>query len=151
MEVPNSARSTHWTFVEIQDGSGWQFQIPEVTAQAQTTEITRETHKGMIRVHAHTPDLYELYFEVVSYPGKLDHRALIEKHKPFFEMKFTIVSFSEVNTGPFKKLQTTEFTFESGEKTRRIIYIEDANRSYRVIFNPLSNLNLDVLNSLEPR
>ena len=151
MEVPNSARSTHWTFVEIQDGSGWQFQIPEVTAQAQTTEITRETHKGMIRVHAHTPDLYELYFEVVSYPERLDHQELIEKQKPFIEKKFTNVSFSEIGSGTFKKFPTTDFTFESDEKTRRFIYIKDATRSYRVILNPLSNLNLDVLNSLEPR
>jgi hypothetical protein len=151
MEVPNSARSTRWTFVEIQDGSGWRFQIPEVTAQAQSTEITRDTHKGMIRVHTHTPDLFELYFEVVSYPGTLEHQALIEKQKPFIEKKFTNVSFSEVITGPFKKLQRTEFTFESDEKTRRFIYIEDACRSYRLIFNPLSDLNLDVLNSFELR
>jgi hypothetical protein len=151
MEVPNSTRSTQWKYVEIQDGSGWQFQIPEVTAKAQTTEITRDTLKGMVRVHAHSPDLFELYFEVVSYPEMLDHQKLIEEQKPFIEKKFTNVSFSEVGSGPFKKFPTTEFTFESDEKTRRFVYIEDANRSYRVIFNPLSNLNLDVLNSLEPR
>jgi hypothetical protein len=151
MKVSNSARSSHWTLVEIQDGSGWQFQIPEVTAKAQTIEITRDTHKGMIRVHAHTPDLYELYFEVVSYPERLDHQELIEKQKPFIEKKFTNVRFSEVNTSTFKKFQTAEFTFESDEKTRRFIYIKDATRSYRVILNPLSNLNVDVLNSLEPR
>ena len=149
MEVPNSARSTHWKLVVVEDGSGWQFQVPEVTEQAQTTEITRDTHKGKIKVHAHTADLFELYFEVVSYPEKLDHQALIEKQKPFIEQEFTNVSFSEVSAQTFKGLPTTEFTFESEEKTRRFIYIEDASRSYRVIFNPLSNLNLDVLNSLE--
>ena len=151
MEIANNARSTQWNIVEIQDGSGWQFQIPEVTEQAQTGEITRDTHQGMVKVHAHTPDLFELYFEVVSYPERLDHQALIEKQKPFIERKFTNVSFSEVGTGIFKKLPTAEFTFECEEKTRRFIYLEDTSRSYRVIFNPLSNLNLDVLNSLEPR
>ena len=151
MEVSNRERSTHWKFVEVQDGSGWQFQIPEVTSQVQTTEITRDTHEGMVRVHAHTPDLFELYFEVVSYPERLDHQALIEKQKPFIEKKFMNVSFSKVSTGNFRKLTTAEFTFESEEKTRKFIYIEEPNRSYRVIFNPLSNLNLDVLNSLEPR
>ena len=147
----NSARSTRWKFVEVEDGSSWQFQIPEVTEKAQTSEITRDTHKGIIKVHTHTPDLFELYFEVVSYPEKLDHQALIEKQKPFIEKKFTKVSFSKANTGTFKNFPTAEFTFESEEKTRRFIYIKDACRSYRVIFNPLSNLNLGVLNSLEQR
>jgi len=151
MSVPNSAQSTHWKTVEVQDSSGWQFQIPEVTEQSQTTEFTRDTHKGVIKVHAHTPDLFELYFEVVSYPEKLDHQAMIEKQKPFIEKQFTSVSFSKVNTCTFKRLPTIEFTFESEEKTRRFIYIEDVSRSYRVIFNPLSNLNLDVLDSLARR
>ena len=151
MEVPNSAGSTHWNLVEVQDGSRWQFQVPEITGRAQSTEITRDTHKGMVKVHAHTPDLFELYFEVVSYPGKLDHQPLIEKQKPFIEQAFTNVSFSEINSSTLKGLPTTEFTFESEEKSRRFIYIEDASRSYRVIFNPLSDLNRDVLDSLERR
>jgi len=151
MGITNRAPSSHWNLIDVQDGSRWQFQIPEITERAQRTEIIRDTHKGMVKVHAHTPDLFELYFEVVSYPEKLDHQALIEKQKPFIEQAFTNVSFSQVSTHRFKRLPTTEFTFESEEKSRRFVYYENAGRSYRVIFNPLSHLNLDVLDSLQCR
>ncbi len=131
-----------------EDGHDWVFKIPTITSTDQTTEVTRDSHRDMQRVHAHTVDLYELYFEIVSHASLLDHAALIEKQKPFISEKFSNVTFSEVETCQFKGLPSTAFTFTSDEKTRRFMFIDSQNRSYRVILNPLSPLNFDVLESL---
>ena len=55
----------------------YSLQIPSVTPSGQAVEVDKDERAGMRRVHAHSPDLSELYFEIVSYPGLIDHDQAI--------------------------------------------------------------------------
>jgi len=126
----------------------WQLSLPDITPNGQRNEVTRDSHKGMEKAHSHSPNLFELYFEAVSYPGKLELLLLIKKQKPFIEQKSSHVSFSVVGDLQSNGFQCTSFMFESDEKTRKFMLVDNTERTHRTILNPLSGLNLVVLGTL---
>ncbi len=127
---------------------GWQFQIPVITPGGQVTEVTRHEKQGSLLAHAHSPDYFELYFELVSFTGSVPARSLIPKLQGQLKDQFSEVTFTEIRQGDLLGFSTTEFTFSSTEKTRRFIFVDGNKRTYRLIYNPLSPLNEIVLDSV---
>ena len=133
--------------IKSEQNHQWAYDIPSRLAGGQSSETTRDCHEGMERAHSHSTDFATLYFEVVSYPNKVEHQPIIQQQQPAIANRFSNVTFTPVETFKFNGRPATEFTFESDEKTRRFIFIDGDERSYRIIYNPLSNVNHEVLES----
>ena len=127
-------------------------QIPKVTPTGQSVEILEDQRDGVHRVHAHSPDLSELYFEIVSYPAQIDHDEAVAEQKGFLSRQSPDAAITATRRCAVGTSDATEFRFEGtlqGRwKVRRFVFMSTPNRTYRVIYDPTSAVNERVLESL---
>jgi hypothetical protein len=130
----------------------YSMQIPNVTPSGQMVEIVKSEHAGMHGVHAHSPDLSELYFELVSYPGLIDHEEAITGQKAFLSEQSSDARIADTKHSAIHTFKATEFRFEGtlqGRwKVRRFIFVDSPIRTYRIVYDHTSELNERVLDSL---
>lgn len=139
--------------IEISDSEGgFVFHAPDVTPTGQPVQILRDERDGVHRAHALSPDESELYFEVVSYPHHIDHREAAAQQKRFLAEHSSDGAYTTAQATTVKSLPATEFGFQGtlgGRwKVRRFIFVDTTARTYRIIYDPTSGLNLQVLDSL---
>lgn len=126
-------------------------QIPEITPGGQTVEVLQEEHTGKNRMHAHSPDLSELYFEIVSYEGIAAHDVAISEQKTFLSDRSQDARISDTKRCTVHGFEATEFCFEGMlegcSKVRRFIFVDSPIRTYRIVYDPTSRVNEQVLDS----
>jgi hypothetical protein len=139
--------------VEITDSEfRFSFRVPEVTPKGQPVQILRDERDGVHRVHALSPDESELYLEVVSSPGLMNHEDVVGQQQRFLAEHSPDGSFTHASGTIVKSHPATEFSFQGtlgGRwKVCRFVFIDSDVRTFRIIYDPTSNLNAEVLDSL---
>jgi len=61
----------------------YSLRIPNTTPRGQPVDILKDQREGAHRVHAQSPDDSELYFEIVSAPGLINHEEAVAQQKAF--------------------------------------------------------------------
>jgi hypothetical protein len=124
------------------------FQYPDPTPQGYAVE-SKESNPApaVTRVHLTSPGSQELYFEVGRYPAVAPEVAY-EQFK-----QSLIQQFGEVEVGLLEGTRVAArpafgFTFRWTAGTRTVFYVPDDNGLYRILYNPQSPLNGQVLSSL---
>ncbi len=123
------------------------FRVPAETPLRQEVRVDRSEEEGIHRVHVYSPDRSELYFEVVSYPGHIDHQQALQAQKSYLREQFVEPVIGATAPGTFQSLPRSKFAFQAGEITREFLYVDSAVRTYRIIRNPASALNDQVLST----
>jgi hypothetical protein len=127
-------------------------QIPNTTPKGQPVEILMDQHEGTHRVHAQSPDSSDLYFEIVSAPRLINHEEAVAQQKAFLSSQSSDAAITAAKHSLVGNFDATEFGFEGtlgGRwKVRHFIFLDSAVRTYRIIYDPRSQVNEQILDSL---
>jgi hypothetical protein len=127
----------------------FEFDYPRATAGGSTVTVQRSTHDGDERVHISSEDL-EVYFELDRAADRTAMgglRELAEDVRGRFEGAWFSVPGRTQLCG--ESAHTVHFRFDG--RVRWAILTEDASPSYRVILDPRSSTNLEILGTLRKR
>lgn len=127
----------------------FRFEFPDPPPSGQSVVIDRVEHEGTHRVHVYTPDRFELYFEVIAYPDFRDHAQLYQQQKEGLVAGFEDANVGSLQRANFGSFEAHDFVFSGGTITRRFLFVDSPQRSYRIVYNPLSPLNEEILATLE--
>ena len=140
-----------WTVVADRE-HGFSIRIPSRTPSDQSVTIDRAERDGVGRVHAHTPDGSELYVEVVAYPGLIDRQEAAIEQRRFLSERDPECRLTRVRAIKIGSLMGSGFRFTGilgGQpKARRFVFVDTADRTFRIVYDPTSTLNAAVLRTL---
>jgi hypothetical protein len=146
-----SERAPTWTVVAVRE-HGFAIRIPSRTPSGQSVTIDRAERDGVGRVHAHSPDGSELYFEVVAYPGHIDRREAAIEQRRYLSEQDPAGRLSRVRAIKLGSLVGSGFAFTGilgGQpRVRRFLFVDAADRTYRIVYDPTSTLNRTVFRTL---
>ena len=129
-------------------GSAVGFRYPAVTPQGQTVERVDETandHRGDIeRVHLSSPDKQELYVEGIRFRG-LSPQDEHERHRAYLEQRFGAGSVTPLSETSHGEQPAWEYSFRWKDGERSVLLLELDGDTYRILWNPRSELNLRVV------
>jgi len=130
----------------------YSLRIPTTTPSGQPVEILKDQRTAAHRIHAQSPDASELYFEIVSAPGLINHEEAVAQQKAFLSSQSSDAAITATKQSVVRSFGATEFDFEGtleGRwKVRHFIFLDSAIRTYRIIYDPRSEVNEQILDSL---
>ena len=131
---------------------GWsiQFDYPDPTPQGFAIRRDETPFRANERVHLSSPESQELYFEVVRF-RELAPEDEYTSHKPYLEQWFgtdSVTALTETSLHG-RPVLTYAFRWDGGE--RSVLLLQEGGDTYRVIYDPRSPLNADVLATLATR
>jgi hypothetical protein len=134
---------------------GYSLWLPESTPSGQPVSVETRVRDGVHVMHAASPDQSELYFEVCSYTGRLDHPKLAAEQREFLRIQSHDGRTTAVAEAAVGELSGTTFDFrgtlQGRWKERRFFYVDGNSRTYRIVHDPTSDLNARIFRSLELR
>ena len=132
---------------------GYAVWIPESTPNHQKVTIETRENAGILIMHAESPDQSELYFEVTTYPSITDHHTLAGQQQEFLREHSKDGTMTDIIQETMANYSGTTFDFrgtlQGKWKERRFFFVNGSQRTFRVVHDPTSTLNLEVLTSLE--
>jgi hypothetical protein len=130
----------------------YSLRIPNTTPRGQPVEILKDQREGTHRVHAQSPDDSELYFEIVSAPGLMNHEQAVAEQQAYLSSQSSDAAITAATQSVVRSFSATEFSYQGtlgGRwKVRRFIFLDSAIRTYRIVYDPRSTLNEQILDSL---
>lgn len=140
-----------WTVVDDLE-HGFSIRIPSRTPSDQSVTIDRAERDGVGRVHAHSPDGSELYVEVVAYPGLIDRREAAVEQRRYLSEQDPECRLSRVRAIKLGSLVGSGFAFTGtlGDqlRVRRFLFVDAADRTFRIVYDQTSALNRAALRTL---
>lgn len=131
---------------------GYEVWIPESTPNGQSVTVETRENAGVHIMHAESPDQSELYFEVTAYPSMREQYQLAGEQQEFLREHSADGSLTDITQGTVGNFSGTTFDFrgtlQGKWKERRFLFVDSATRTFRVVHDPTSTLNLEVLKSL---
>lgn len=127
--------------------------IPAETVNGRLVNIESREQDGRHIMHAESPDQSEFYFELFAYEGLKDHTALVRDQQAFLQENSLDGTYSEAARGTLYHLEGTIFDFsgtlQNRWKVRRFLFLDGPNRTYRIVHDPTSELNIRALQTLQ--
>jgi hypothetical protein len=128
-----------------------EFSYPAVTPQGRAVERNEEAFRDYARVHLSSPDTQELYLEVVRFDGVAPEDEYLH-HRPYLEKRFgadSITALTETSLQG-RPAWTYAFRWDEGERAmERAVFLLPVGRdTYRIIYDPRSQLNADVIGTV---
>jgi hypothetical protein len=143
-----------WQRLEL-EGFALMLDYPAVTPQGVTVERADESvvdHPfagAFERVHL-TSDSGEVYVEVARFPGRTP-QAEYATHVPHLEHRFGADSVSELSETIAAERQAWAYGFQWEGGERSVLLFEVEGDTYRVIHDPRSGLNAEIVGTLAIR
>ena len=125
------------------------FNYPATTPEGHAVEKVEEQHDDAVRIHLSSRDSQELYFEVTKYPD-LIAREEYERHKAYLEQRFAGFDFAigELQETSLASRPAHTYTFRWRDAERTVMLIHKDGATYRIIYDPRSPLNAQVLSTV---
>lgn len=141
------SEASHWTRFS-QPGFRLAFSYPDPTPEGQPVVRDEQPFRGYSRVHLSSRDRRELYLEVVRFHD-LAPQDEYQEHKPYLEHRFGDDSISSLTDTRLRDWPAFAYSFgwsEEGESVERsVLLVQVAGETYRIIFDPRSELNSRVI------
>ena len=123
------------------------FRYPDPTPQQRQVKVARIARQGGVRVHLTSPGFPELYFEAALYPGVTDAQA-----KAAFLQGLRAGSpapqIGEPEGVSISGLRGEGIALRWPDRSRQVYFLNGAADVYRIILDPGSQLNWDILATL---
>jgi hypothetical protein len=130
----------------------WSVALPQITPSGRPVTIRRDTRTDSTLMHAESPDQSELYFEVLCYTTLRDHSAAIAAQQSILAEHAQDHRIGAVASTTVNGRAATTFDFEGWlqgrRKVRRFLFIDAGGCTHRIVFDPTSTLNHDILAAL---
>ena len=124
------------------------FKYPQITPQGHLVEKVETQSEERIRVHFMSKESRELYFEITKYIG-LPAQAEYQNHKEYLENRPEGHIVSDLREIRWMSQTAYEYSIKWRQGTRIVMLIETDNTTYRVLYDPDSPLNVQVLSTLQ--
>jgi hypothetical protein len=123
---------------------------PSLTPQGSIVELEEEETSDFVRVHLISRDSPEVYFEVRRYRDLLPHDDY-QRHRAYLEQRFAKESFtiSELIDHSLAGTAVKQYAFQWDAKQRVAILIQQGPATYRIIYDPVSPINVQILSTVE--
>ena len=132
----------------VYPGFALRFRYPQVTPQGHIVEKDESQIDEAIRVHFTSKESYELYFEISKYtalPAQAEH----QKHRESLENRPGGYVVSDLKEIRWMSQPAFEYSIKWQEGARVVMLIEADNATYRILYDPNSPLNVQVLSTLQ--
>lgn len=137
----------------VNEDYGYAVSLPTTTPNGQKVTILSGEHSGVHILHAESPDQSELYFEVAAYQAILDHAALVKEQQEHLGAQSADGKLTEMTWETLASHTGTTFDFggtlQGRWKERRFLFLDGLSRTYRVVYDPTSPLNVQTLRALK--
>jgi hypothetical protein len=124
---------------------------PAVTPQGRAAERVEEQavdHRGDIeRVHISSGEGGDLYVELMRFRN-LEPQDEYDGHRPYLERRFGADAVSDLTETSLLGRQAWAYDLRWDEGERSVLLLQVASDTYRVIYDPRSELNAEVLATL---
>jgi hypothetical protein len=131
---------------------GYAAAIPQAAPSGAPVRIRSGERDGVHVLHAESPDRSEIYFELTVYPDLRAHAALAESQCRYLHQHASDASTTTAEATRIGNRAALAFEFrgtlDGRWKVRRFLCIDDA-RTYRVVYDPRSSRNEEILPSLD--
>lgn len=129
-------------------GFSLRFQYPDPTPEGYAVEWKEGWLEPAVpRVHLTSPGSQELYFEVTRYPGLTPEEGY-EQFKQKLVRQFGGVEIGRLEGAMVAGRPGFTFTFRWTAATRTALFVPSNGILYRIVYNPQSPLNEQVLSTL---
>lgn len=119
------------------------FRYPDPTPQGRPVEVLEGGYTYGLRMHFASPER-ELYIEVVRF-DPLPHEEEHARHKALLEGRDREHSVSALTPATLAGRPADSYVFTFPEGRRVALLLSTATATYRVIYNPESPLNDDII------
>jgi hypothetical protein len=126
---------------------GLEFSYPEVTPKGQAVERDDEPFREYARVHLSSPDREELYLEVVRFHD-LAPEEEYETHRFYLDRRFGENAVSVLTETSLHGRRAWAYSFRWEDRERAVTLVRANSETYRIIHNPRSSLNDDLIASI---
>jgi hypothetical protein len=130
----------------------YSLRVPNTTPTGQPVEILKREHEGMHAVHALSPDESEVYFEIVSFSVLISHEEAVAGQRASLASRSPAAAITAMQRSVVRTWRASEFRFEGALggrwKVRRFLFLDSAMRTFRIIYDPRSTMNEQILESL---
>jgi len=123
-------------------------QYPDPTPQGHSVSINERLGIGSFRIHLTSDDSDEVYFEIGQY-FNLPRQSAVETFLNEITVGGAGIKIGETVEIQFASTVACQFSVQWPEKTRLILFIEQGETLYRIIYNPASPINKKVLETLK--
>ena len=124
------------------------FSYPDPTPDGQAVIRDEQSFRDYARVHLSSRDRRELYLEIVRFHD-LTPQDEYRRHKLYLEQRFGVGSIGPLTDTSFRDWSACTYGFgwtAEGESVERsALLIQVAGETYRIIFDPRSELNARVI------
>jgi hypothetical protein len=124
------------------------FMYPSLTPQGHIVERAERQGDEVIRVHFTSKDSHELYFEMAKYIN-LSPPVEYQRHKESLEKRPDRFIVSELKEIRWLSQSAYEYSLKWKQGTRTVRLIEADNVTYRILYDPYSPLNVQVLSTVQ--
>lgn len=132
---------------------GYTLYLPEPAPSGATVTILRNERDGMRQIHGMTEDMCEVYFEVVTFPHPQPHGKLIASQQKFLEQHAQRGDVGATQTCELFGYSASMFEFDGFlqgmDKVRRFHFVDANERTYRIVSDPRSATNADIIARME--
>lgn len=125
-----------------------QFKYPGPTPKGFAVEKVGNQCDDALRVHISSKESSELYLEIIKFQN-LEPKEEYERHKAYLIQNLeglTITKLQRSQIGPYSA-QSYNFTLPARE--RKVFLLQKGEVTYHIIFDPLSELNHQVITTIE--
>jgi len=126
------------------------FSYPAVTPLGHAVEIEEQQSAESSRAHLISRPAREVYFEVGRY-NDLSAQEEYVRHKSYLLQRFEgeVFSISELQEASLGGQTAYRYVLEWSDRERVVLLAQRGNPVYRVIYDPRSPLNAQILGTLE--
>jgi hypothetical protein len=148
-------RLGEWVRLE-RDGFRVALSYPAVTPQGYPVERAEERVEAhhaagdFERVHLTSPGSAELYVELTRFPDRSPQDEY-DLHAPYLRERFGTERVSALAEATLGERRAWSYSFSWDEGERAVLLLEVTGDTYRIIFDPRSELNRHVLDTLSVR
>jgi hypothetical protein len=125
-----------------------QVKYPRLSTEGEPVDCMETQRDGVLRVHILAPTSREVYFEITRYP-LLSAKDEYKRHSERLARQFETVSLTDLKETQLAGLHALEYTFEWPQGTRTVALVERRDATYRILYDPRSSVNLQILSTLE--
>jgi len=123
------------------------FHYPRTTPQGHSVETIESQHEDALRVHLASVGSQELYFEVMKLCD-LTPQQEYQQHQGDLAQRFVGVTISELEETKLGSRPAYSYRFSWSDKERAVMLVQLDRATYRIIYDPRSTLNAQVLSTV---
>ena len=132
----------------IYPGFALGFRYPKITPQGHLVEKVERDDDKVIRVHFTSKESHELYFELTKYLD-LPPQAEYQNHKDYLENRPDAYVVSDLREIRWMSQIAYEYSIKWREGARIVRLIETDAATYRLLYDPKSPLNVQILSTIQ--